>query len=228
MTTQQILFIDSRVAGYEALIASLDAKTRWHVLDAQQDGMAQIERLLTDESELDTIHIISHGAPGTLHLGSTVLTSGNLSEHAQQLQSIGSRLTVTGDILLYGCDVAQGEEGQAFVNALADLTGADVAASEDVTGPLNIGGNSALEQVVGMINSLNISMESLSTLLADDHSDNRTDATALTLGVAASGTIDIVSDIDYFKVDLVAGQRYLFEMNGAGLNALDAGYLRTS
>ncbi len=28
----------------EALIASLDAKTRWHVLDAQQDGMAQIER----------------------------------------------------------------------------------------------------------------------------------------------------------------------------------------
>ncbi len=29
-------------------------------------------------------------------------------------------------------------------------------------------------------------------------------ATALTLGVAASGTIDIVSDIDYFKVDLVS------------------------
>ncbi len=145
MTTQQILFIDSRVAGYEALIASLDAKTRWHVLDAQQDGMAQIERLLTDESELDTIHIISHGAPGTLHLGSTVLTSGNLSEHAQQLQSIGSRLTVTGDILLYGCDVAQGEEGQAFVNALADLTGADVAASDDLTGGAPTSGNLDLE-----------------------------------------------------------------------------------
>ncbi len=68
-------------------------------------------------------------------------------------------------------------------------------------------------------------MESLSTLLADDHSDNRTDATALTLGRRLSGTIDIVSDIDYFEVDLVAGQRYLFEMNGAGLTALHSGYL---
>ncbi len=32
---------------------------------------------------------------------------------------------------------------------------------------------------------------------------NRTDATALTLGEAAPAQDDIVSDIDYFKVDLV-------------------------
>jgi hypothetical protein len=32
------------------------------------------------------------------------------------------------DILLYGCNVAAGKSGQAFVNTFSNLTGADVAA----------------------------------------------------------------------------------------------------
>lgn len=73
MSPHSIAFIDSRVAGYETLIAGFSADTRWHVLDAQQDGVAQIERLLAGESDLDVIHLISHGAPSTLHLGSAAL-----------------------------------------------------------------------------------------------------------------------------------------------------------
>ena len=135
MSSRSIVFIDSRVTDYEAIIAGLNLGTRWHVLDAQQDGIAQIERLLAGETDLDAIHIISHGAPGTLYLGSTVLISSNLPDHAQRLQSIGTSLTAAGDLLLYGCNVAQGEEGEAFVNALAALTGADVAASVVNTPP---------------------------------------------------------------------------------------------
>lgn len=48
---------------------------------------------------------------------------------------------------------------------------------------------------------------------ADDHGDTRTTATALTLGSTQSGAIEVGNDKDYFKVDLVAGQRYLFEMS---------------
>ena len=59
----------------------------------------------------------------------------------------------------------------------------------------------------------------------DDYADDRFGATALTLGTAKAGTIDIVSDQDYFKVDLVAGQRYLFEMAASGAGSLDTAYL---
>lgn len=119
MTTKQIVFIDSRVAGYETLIAGLDTETQWHLLDAQQDGIAQIERLLADAPALDAIQIVSHGAPGTLYLGSTVLTSSNLPDHARQLQSIGARLTASGDILLYGCLWAQGRQGAPWVTSVS-------------------------------------------------------------------------------------------------------------
>ena len=37
-------------------------------------------------------------------------------------------LTEDGDILLYGCDIAAGEEGEAFIEELAELTAADIAA----------------------------------------------------------------------------------------------------
>ena len=60
----------------------------------------------------------------------------------------------------------------------------------------------------------------------DDYADDRFGATALTLGTTKAGTIDIVSDQDYFKVDLVAGQRYLFEMAASGAGSLDTAYLR--
>jgi|GEM_PF-1444474 len=166
MSPHCIAFIDSRVADYETLIAGFSADTRWHVLVAQQDGVAQIERLLAGESGLDAIHIISHGAPGTLYLGSTLLTSSNLPEHAQRLQSIGASLTATGDILLYGCNVAQGEEGQAFVNALAALTGADVAASTDATGSAAAGANSVLEIQTGVVETSTLNLSGVVDTLA--------------------------------------------------------------
>ena len=48
--------------------------------------------------------------------------------------AIGEHVAEDGDILLYGCNVAQSENGKAFANQLASLTGADIAASIDSTG----------------------------------------------------------------------------------------------
>ncbi|MBK7050485.1 MAG: hypothetical protein IPH54_06650 [Rhodoferax sp.] len=62
----------------------------------------------------------------------------------------------------------------------------------------------------------------------DDYADDSVGATALTLGVAKSGNIEVVSDQDYFKVDLVAGQRYLFEMTASGVGSLDTAHLSYS
>ncbi len=108
-----------------------------------RDGVAQMAQILNGRSGLDSIQIVSHGSVGALYLGSTVLDASTLGSYQSQLQAIGSSLTASGDILLYGCNVAQGDAGIAFIQALAGSTGADVAASNDVTGA---GGDWVLEQ----------------------------------------------------------------------------------
>ena len=53
--------------------------------------------------------------------------------------------------LIYGCDVAENADGRALIDALGRLTGADVAASEDLTGAAAKGGDWNLEYATGSI-----------------------------------------------------------------------------
>ena len=99
-------------------------------------------------------------------MGSTVLTRSNLPDYSQQLRAIDARLTATGDMLLYGCNVAQGNEGQAFVNALAALTGSDVAASTDATGSALVGLNSVLETQTGTVETNRLNLNGLTYTLS--------------------------------------------------------------
>ncbi len=71
-----------------------------------------------------------------------------LSEFEAELKLWSNLLTADADILLYGCNVAENAEGKTFVNSLAQLTGADVAASDDLTG---VGGDWVLEYQTGTI-----------------------------------------------------------------------------
>ncbi len=146
-----VVFVDSRVADYQTLIDNLGEPADVFILDARSDGLSQIAADLQGRTAIDALHIISHGSEGALYLGSTVLDSGNLSGYQSQLASIGSSLTQTGDILLYGCNVAQGNLGQSFIQQIAATTGADVAASTDLTGATALGGDWQLEASTGPI-----------------------------------------------------------------------------
>ncbi|MBQ0785009.1 MAG: DUF4347 domain-containing protein, partial [Amphritea sp.] len=120
------------------------------VLNAEQDGVEQISSILDYFNGVAAIHLLSHGSAGALFLGNTQLNNQQLRQNQQQLKRWGNALTTDGDLLLYGCDVAGDAEGIAFIEQLAVLTGADVAASDDDTG------NAAaadwdLEQSVGQV-----------------------------------------------------------------------------
>ncbi|MCB1965970.1 MAG: DUF4347 domain-containing protein, partial [Candidatus Accumulibacter sp.] len=153
MTTaiRQVAFIDSRITDHQTVLAELAREAEWFVLDADEDGIEQMARILAGYRKLDAIQVFSHGSPGTLYLGSTVLNSGNLADYESRFAAVGTSLTETGDILLYGCNVAQGDHGLQFINSLAQATGADVAASTDLTGSAVLGGNWALEASAGTI-----------------------------------------------------------------------------
>jgi hypothetical protein len=104
-------------------------------------------------------------------LGSKGLSLSNLHSYSSELQSWGNTLSDDADILLYGCDVAQGTIGQSFVQQLAQLTGADIAASDNRTGNAALGGNWTLEVNIGHVDAplafLPITMQSYGGVLDD-------------------------------------------------------------
>jgi|GEM_PF-3937402 len=131
-----VVFVDTSVADYQALEMAVKAGVAIVEIDGSQSGLAQMAKWAETHAEYDSISILSHGSEATLTLGTDVLTASTLSNATVQaeLADIGHSLKAGGDLLLYGCDVAKGDDGQQFVNDLAAATGADVAASTDVTG----------------------------------------------------------------------------------------------
>ncbi len=150
-TSQNILFIDTNVADYTQLISQISGDMEVVILDKQRDALTQMAEVLRDKKDLASIHIISHGTPGELAFASGVFNTDNLQSYSRQLAAMGKSLTANGDILLYGCNVGQGDIGGVFIRELAQLTGADVAASTDVTGDIQHQGNWLLEYQQGQI-----------------------------------------------------------------------------
>ena len=140
-----IVFIESNVADYTTLIARLSPALEVHILDAAGDGLAQMAEILAGRSGIDAIHLISHGSEGAVQLGTVTLDEATLQSRQADLGTIGQSLGEDGDLLLYGCNVAQGPAGIDFVGKLAQATGADVAASDDLTGAAAKGGDWVLE-----------------------------------------------------------------------------------
>ncbi|HEX5342155.1 MAG TPA: DUF4347 domain-containing protein, partial [Duganella sp.] len=131
---RSVLFIDAGVADAAALAEGVPADVLVVKLVSWRDGVEQIAGVLRQYQDLDSIQIVSHGAEGRLQLGNTVLDAAGLARYADAMQDWGAALKDGGDLLLYGCDVAEGAAGQAFVDALSAASGADVAASTDLTG----------------------------------------------------------------------------------------------
>ena len=101
--------------------------------------------------DLDAIHIVSHGDVGELSLGSTKLNQNALNTYADNLVTWRDSIANNGDILLYGCSVAEGAVGEEFIEDLSQYTAADILASVDLTGSEDLGGDWDLEFATGDI-----------------------------------------------------------------------------
>ncbi|UUZ76341.1 DUF4347 domain-containing protein [Polaromonas sp. P1(28)-13] len=149
--TTRIAFVDTSLLDYQALVAALGPAVEVVLINPGQDGWQQVAAALAGRSGIGAIDIFSHGAPGSVTLGSGVLTASTLPAYAATLAEIGSHLAAGADILLYGCAVGAGSTGQDFLNLLAAASGADVAASTDTTGAAALGGNWVLEATAGPV-----------------------------------------------------------------------------
>jgi hypothetical protein len=157
----QIVFADSQVKDCESLTATANPDTEIVILKADRDGIEQIAETLKQRKNIAAVHILSHGAAASLQLGSTELNLCNIESYRNYLEkwfalpaaeaNSNSSITAKPEILLYGCNVAATEAGVAFVQRLSQLTGANIAASDNLTGSAALGGDWALEVTTGNI-----------------------------------------------------------------------------
>ena len=153
----ELVVVDAGVPRLDALLAGLAVPggPEVVVLDGgagdADEALARLGDLLAARANLGALHLVSHGGAGELELAGVPVTLVDL---------LAANATVTGwadafadgaDFLIYGCDVAAGQAGRAFVDTLALLTGTDVAASTDLTGATGAGGDWRLEYARGSV-----------------------------------------------------------------------------
>jgi VCBS repeat-containing protein len=156
-----VAFVDGGLSDYQTLVDGVSPGTAVYVLNPYGDALSQISQVLAGYSNLASVSIFSHGSDGALQLGNTSLTGDNLVDYAGVLQSWVGAFSEAGDLLLYGCDLAADATGQSFVSQIAALTGADVAASTDLTGNAALGGDWELEFATGSIEATDLVNSSL-------------------------------------------------------------------
>ncbi|MEM7312381.1 MAG: Ig-like domain-containing protein, partial [Planctomycetota bacterium] len=156
----EFVFIDSSVEDVDTLIAGLNPSANIVMLDSESDGVWQIVNALRNESDVSAIHILAHGDNGELALGNAVVdVEGLRQSYADEFAVIGEALTDKADILIYGCNFSGGAAGAEAVELLGQMTGADIAASSDLTGSSGQGGDWNLETQHGAIEAQAISVE---------------------------------------------------------------------
>ena len=223
--TSTIVFVDTGIEGYQSIVEKLtptDPEDMRLVvlLEADQDGIQQIGNVLRGLKGIDAVHILSHGTSGSLQLGRTQLNAENLDRYQTAMEGWSDALTTEADLLLYGCNVADGQTGVEFIERLSRITGADIAASSDLTGSGALGGDLELEVTTGYLQTEPlIAMGSYSGLL---YTFDRSTVEAVLADLQAGGNeinltarTPVVTDVDLtelngklkIEIDKVNGQQ---------------------
>lgn len=100
-----IAFFSPDVPDMQTLIDGLIPGTDYVILNDDGTELEQIAHALA-QSKFASVHIISHGAPGRIFLGKTVLSDENIDDYAPIIAKWKEGLAPGADILIYGCNVA--------------------------------------------------------------------------------------------------------------------------
>jgi tyrosinase len=137
-----LIFVDRRVNNYQSLIEATQIdNAEVFLLDSTKDGIVQISQIIDRYQNIQSIHIVSHGDVGSIRLGSTELNIDTLDRYQDRLSGWSESLSENADLLFYSCNLAKGDRGSALVEEIGNVTGADIAASNDLTGNKQLGGD---------------------------------------------------------------------------------------
>ncbi|MEJ2766993.1 DUF4347 domain-containing protein, partial [Photobacterium sp. MCCC 1A19761] len=145
----ELIIIDAAVPDKHLFYKSLKNNVEIKEINSQQDGLTQLKDILSDYTGLDALHIVSHADDGIVHLGNSQITTQRLQEEVNVFSSLDHALKDGGDVLFYGCNLAQTQKGEALLELISNHSHVDVAASNDFTGNLESNADWQLEITKG-------------------------------------------------------------------------------
>ena len=241
-TRLEVAFVDEQIDGWQALVASLGSHVEVHLIQAQQNGLQAMLDTLRGRTDLQAIHVLSHGSEGRQMLGGSVFSADSLDMTRNEWSQLGLSLAPDGDLLLYGCEVGRGEAGMQLLSSLAELTQADVAASDDTTGAAAMGGDWMLESQVGVVEAPSLFVADpagyqgvLATLTgvqtthvgtltyASSIEINHATTISATGGVVFPSTVDALTGSTDSSLTVTAGATYSVTFNGDIGSAANSG-----
>ncbi|MRW94010.1 DUF4347 domain-containing protein [Duganella sp. FT80W] len=142
---REALLIDAGLSDRHLLAAGAPHGITVDQFGGDGDGLAQLRdwAVGAGASDYAALHLLCHGAPGRLLLGTRTLDLAALAQPAVRhaLRVIGGAVGPGGGVLLYSCEVAKGAAGRAFVAALSRALGVPVAAATGLIGAAALGGS---------------------------------------------------------------------------------------
>lgn len=147
-----VVVLDASASSDSRLTASFADVAATVVVGAHDDVFALVGDALAELGGATAIHVVSHGSSGRFTLGGARFEADTVDDLGPSLLAWNRLAGPDADLYLWGCNVAGGD-GASLVDSIHALSGFDVAASIDVTGPAMLGGDFDLEYVVGDVAS---------------------------------------------------------------------------
>jgi|GEM_PF-280339 len=141
-TEIRVLIVDSGVDDKAVLLNGLEPDFTQVALPASDiGGLTAMSRAVEGYAQIKSLHILSHGAPGSLALAAGPIDSAALQSRPDLVARIAACLADDAEVVLYGCSVAAGAAGEAFVDRLSRMLGRPVEAAASPVGSTALGGS---------------------------------------------------------------------------------------
>ncbi|MCK6436132.1 SwmB domain-containing protein [Rivihabitans pingtungensis] len=124
---QNILIADGTLTDLNVLLADLPTRMQVVRVTSAAQALAAFWQALATPG-LRQLHVLAHGEPGAVAFAGQRLTA---ADFVRRFDGAAQRDL---DLAFWSCRTGEGEAGKAFVHALAQATGARVAASERLIG----------------------------------------------------------------------------------------------
>lgn len=137
-----VVIFDRRIEDLALLSGALLPGHSGYVIESESDAISDITHILA-MTGAKKIALVAHGAAGVIYLGKSPINLAQLEQRSAQLQE-----WCVEEISLYSCEVGA---DASFVETLARVSGARVAASAQKVGAADRGGSWDLELFSGVV-----------------------------------------------------------------------------
>ena len=150
-----LVVIDTGIEASHFLAVAVEGQTTGQtavaLIHPDQDGVEQLIAVLNHHKAATAVHLLAHSTPGSLHLGNCQLNLETIERYAWDLMICCTERPLS--LSLYGCNLAAGDAGAKFTEKLHRFTGANIAASTNLTGNAAHGGDWTLAYRIGHIDA---------------------------------------------------------------------------